>query len=145
MATVGTRGKWAEGQVKKWMQTRSDAQAVFWYYRYPDARAGSAQAVPADFGAMLKGRPYLVEVKELHDSTSLPYKNFSDDKIARMAKFALAGGESWVLVCLMPQKEWILLPVSFFQQKARKASWDLSQQPILSLNEAMTVLFGAKT
>lgn len=144
MATAGTRGKWAEGQVKAWMKKRSEAEAGFYYYRYPDARAGSMQAVPADFGTMHQGLGGLLEVKEVVHAFRLPAKNFSPDKVARMAKFDMAGGISWVLVCHMPMKLWRVAPIDFFILD-RPASWDLSRFPLHpSADAALLHIFGEK-
>lgn len=144
MATAGQRGKWSEAQVKAWTNRRSDAEAAFWAYRYPDARSGSAQTVPADFGMMHKGTGYLVEVKEVQHAFRLPAKNFSADKVARMAKFDMAGGYCYVLVCHMPEKLWRVVPISEFTGP-RVASWDLSRFPTAaSANEALLKIFGEK-
>lgn len=144
MATIGQRGKWAEAQVKKWCDARSAADQRFWIHRYADARAGFMQPAPADFGVMHDGTGHLLEVKELHDSTRLPYKNFSADKIARMAVFQMAGGKCNVLVCFMPEKEWALVPLYIFQTKNDKASWQFKDWPRTTLKEALTALFGSR-
>lgn len=145
MATAGTRGKWAEAQVRKWMQVRSDAEAAFWFYRYPDPRAGSLQAVPADFGAMQRGTPLLIEVKEVKITTltsrRLPQANFSTDKVARMRKFRMAGGQGWVVICHMPAKEWRLVPIDHFFE--RKPSWDVEGfKAYKKVDEVLEELFG---
>jgi hypothetical protein len=141
MATTGQRGKWAEGQVKAWTNRRSDAEAGFWAYRYPDLRAGSLQAVPADFGIVHLGVAMLLEVKEVQHAFRLPAKNFSADKRARMQKFAWAGGQGWVLVCHMPEKLWRLVPIEVFAGAV--PSWDLSaHMTFAKLDDAMLMLFG---
>lgn len=144
MASIGQRGKFAEGQVKKWGTERSAADQRFWFHRYADARGGFMQPAPADFGLMVDGTGHLLEVKELHDSTRLPYKNFSADKIARMAVFQMAGGKCNVLVCFMPEKEWALIPLYVFQTKIDKASWQLKDYPRTTMKEALASVFGAK-
>lgn len=142
MAAVGQRGKWGEGQVKTWCTRRSDAEAGFWFYRYPDPRAGSLQAVPADFGVVFHKTAMLLEVKEVQHSCRLPAKNFSADKVARMAKFEMAGGECWVIVCHMPEKVWRLVPISEFVA-SRPASWDLSKyMTFQKLDDLMFTIFG---
>lgn len=144
MATVGQRGKWAEGQVKKWCSARSDAEATFDFYRYPDARAGSFQVVPADFEAVQQGTPFLFEVKEVQSTSAsrrLPQKNFSADKVARMRKRQIAGAECWVIICHMPEKEWRRVPLSVFVVRA--PSWDISMYPAyLTVGAVMEQLFG---
>jgi penicillin-binding protein-related factor A (putative recombinase) len=141
MATAGTRGKWSEKEVKKWMDKRSDAEAAYWAYRYPDARAGSFQVTPADFGVLHNGHASLVEVKEVAHAFRLPAKNFSDDKRARMKKFAMAGGEGWVIVCHMPEKVWRVAPIEFFVSGV--PSWDLSALPTFpKVKDVMEYIFG---
>jgi len=144
MASIGQRGKWAEGQVRKWCAARSDASATFDFYRYPDPRAGSLQPVPADFEAVQHGVPYLYEVKEVQTtspSRRLPQKNFSADKVARMYKRLLAGADCWVIICHMPEREWRLVPLSVFLVRA--PSWDISMYPAYStVGAVMEQLFG---
>jgi hypothetical protein len=142
MATVGQRGKFAEGKVKAWMTKRSDAEAAFWMYRYPDPRAGSLQAVPADFGALRLGVPYLVEVKEVDHDFRLPAKNFSADKVARMNKFRIAGGECWVVIYHRTTKLWRLAPILAFAE--RLPSWDLTAYDTFPTHAALLDrLFGS--
>lgn len=147
MATSSNRGKFAESEVKKWMTKRSDADAGFWFYRYPDPHAGSLQSVPADFGVLLKGAPHLVEVKEVKitaaTSRRLPQANFSADKVARIRKFCMAGGEGWVVVCHMPAQEWRVVPIYVFFE--RQASWDISAHKVYaSVALALKSIFGEK-
>lgn len=142
MASVGQRGKWAEKQVKTWCTARNLADAGFDWYRYPDARAGSFQATPADFEAVQRGIPYLYEVKEVEHAYRLPEKNFSSDKRGRMQKRAWAGAECWVVICHMPEKVWRLVPLAVFLGP-RVPSWDLSSYPTYeSVDGPMTTIFG---
>lgn len=144
MTGIGQRGKLAEGKVRAWMKGRSDADASFWFYRYPDARAGSLQTVPADFGALHLRVPYLIEVKEVDHDFRLPQKNFSADKVARMHSYALAGGECWVIVYHRTTKAWRLVPLDAFLTRA--PSWDLTKYPVRSVVGAVMIeLFGANT
>jgi len=148
MSAVGQRGKWAEGQVKKWMDARSKADARFAFNRYPDARAGSLQTAPSDFEASNHGVHFKVEVKEVtipaeRKSRIVPEKNFSADKVARMVKWQLAGDQCWVIVCHRPMDEWRLVPLEVFATYPRPASWDVWDfTAYTSLSELMNRLFG---
>lgn len=143
MATVGQRGKWAEGQVKKWCVARSEASSRFDFYRYPDARAGSFQVTPADFEAVQNWASYLFEVKEVEHAYRLPEKNFSADKRARMYKRQLAGADCQVIVCHMPEKVWRLVPLDVFLGP-RVPSWDLSAYPTFDkVHGVMSAMFGS--
>jgi hypothetical protein len=133
MATLGTRGKWAEKQVRDWMSRRSETDAGFAFLRYPDARAGSAQPAPSDFEAGHRGTNFKIEVKEVKITTvssrRLPAANFAADKVGRMRKWRLAGSQCWVIVCHLTEgrggvREWRLVPADYFFERA--ASWDLS-------------------
>ncbi len=128
MATTGTRGKWAEGEVRKYLVAAERGDTAF--YRPPDARAGSLQAVMADFMTLRKGLLTLIEVKEVEHASRLPYKNFSADKVARMRVWQLAGAEAWVIVCHRVGKvrTWRLLPLDVFIQRdadTPNGSWQL--------------------
>lgn len=143
MSAVGQRGKYAEGKVRLWMKTRSDADASFDFYRFPDARAGSFQVVPADFEAVHRGVPFLIEVKEVEHDFRLPQKNFSEDKVARMRKRQMAGAECWVIVYHRTTKRWRVVPLVAFIE--RKPSWDLTlSSSYLKVADVMEFLFGAK-
>lgn len=151
MASIGQRGKWAEGKLRDWMKKRSDADARFAFMRYPDARAGSLQTAPADFEASHCGTHFKLEVKEVKITTvssrRLPATNFSADKVARMMKWRMAGDEAWVIVVHMgatpKQHEWRLIPVDYF--KPGEPSWDVSVFKVhASLNDLMLELFPEK-
>lgn len=143
MATIGQRGKYAEGKVRAWMKSRSEYQASFDFYRFPDARAGSAQVVPADFEAFCNGANFLIEVKEVEHDFRLPAKNFSADKVARMAKRQLAGAECYILVYHRTTKLWRLVPLPIFM--ARAPSWDLSGFPEhAKVDTVMLAIFGER-
>jgi hypothetical protein len=149
MATLGTRGKWAEKQVRDWMARRSEADANFAFLRYPDARAGSAQPAPSDFEAMHDTCNFKIEVKEVKITTAtsrrLPAANYAADKVARMRKWQLAGAACWVVVCHLVEgrggvKEWRLVPVSHFYDRA--PSWDLLGYPAFpKVEDVMSQLF----
>ena len=151
MATSSAnRGKYAEGKFKDYCNARSEAEAAFAWYRFPDAHAGSLAAVPADFEVLYSGRHLLVEVKEVGHVRLLPHKNFSADKVARCRKFQLAGSTCWVLVLFTPlnvtgrgwrdAKAWRLAPIDWFLTKTG-GSWDLSGYPLMTFSESLTLAF----
>lgn len=148
--STGNRGKWAEGKFKDYASARSDTEAGFAEHRFPDARAGSMQAAPADFMCVLHARHYLVEVKEVNHIRLLPHKNFAPDKVARCRKWALAGSIVRVLVNFEPlgvrgrgwreDLAWRVVPLEFFLVR-QGGSWDLSEFPLMTFDAAMTVIF----
>lgn len=150
MSGPGDRGKYAEGKFKDYCNDRSNAEAGFAHYRYPDARAGSATAVPADFEVLYNGRHFTVEVKEVEHEFRLPHKNFESGKVARCRKFQLAGSCCWVLVYFEPlgkpgrgwqdAKAWRLVPVDRFLEK-EGGSWNLEPYPLRTLSESLTLAF----
>lgn len=148
--STGNRGKWAEGKFKDYASARSEAEAGFAEHRFPDARAGSMQAAPADFMCMLRGRHYIVEVKEVNHVRLLPHTNFSPDKVARARKWALAGSSVRVLVNFEPlgvrgrgwreALAWRVVPLTLFLVR-QGGSWDLSTFPLMTFDAAMAAIF----
>lgn len=144
MATIGQRGKYAEGKIHAWMKKRAEDQAAFDFYRFPDARSGSLKTVPADYEAFCRGANYLIEVKEVDHDFRLPEKNFSADKVARMAKRQLAGAECYVVIYHRTTKLWRLVPLPIFMH-GRPPSWNLEHFPThAKVDTAMLAIFGEK-
>ena len=123
MATIGSRGKWAEGRVKAFLKGRESAS--FTHHRFPDARAGSMVTSPCDFMYMNSGVLTLLEVKEVQHTFRLPHKNFSPDQVARMRSWQAAGARAYVLIYFSVSSKWRLVPVDFFVNRVG-GSWDLS-------------------
>jgi len=159
----GTQGKWAEGEVKKYLQRLGDRWACFDWDRIPDARASKGRnstEADADFQAFMAvgaehcygadnrpaSRNFLLEVKEVIDIPNrLPYKNFDTGAVSRMVKRQLAGCEGWVLVCHRPEDVWRAVPLAIFRERNARTpsgSWLLTDYPTTTLAEAMTTIFG---
>jgi hypothetical protein len=152
MSGPANRGKWAEGEVRKHLKVLEAAHASFTFNRNLDAHAagGRFQAVPGDFQAFClykekqigpnawvndpHSRNFIIEVKEVTNSTRLPYKNYSEDKVARVRKREMAGTECLVLVCFLPEKVWKAVPQAFFYDRdptKPSGSWDLHRLPLI--------------
>lgn len=142
--SIGTRGKWAEGKFRAWAKLQSEAKLDFAFLRYPDARAGSRVVAPSDFEVLYAGQHYNIEIKEVDHSFRLPHKNFSEDKIARMRKWELAGGASWVVIYFAPAKIWRVETVGWFMHKVG-GSWDMSGITGTDFNQAMKEIFHVHT
>lgn len=136
------RGKDAEHQVRvvlDQLALRVDTAI----YRLPDARSGSKAPTLADFQLIHKGTFFLLEVKQTNAKSTLPYKNFDKDKVARMRRWQMAGAVSQVLIYHKKLDKWRLLPVSFFfKREEGKTSWDVSDAPLVDL---LDILSPAKT
>lgn len=139
--SVGTRGKYAEGQVKKKLASLESAAQTS--YRVPDARSGSFAVALADFLIMRNGKMTLLEVKEVNHEFRLNYQNFDASQIARMRMWKAAGAQGHVLVYHTPSKLWRAADISWFYlnytktNEAGKAvgSWDLRSVSTISLDD----------
>lgn len=138
MATIANRGKWAEARVKKFLKVQEE-RADAAHYRFPDARSGSLMRVPCDFMFLKAGKLTLVEVKEVNHDFRLPHTNFSEDKVARMRLWQLAGASACVLVYHRTSEVWRILDASFFYQRTG-GSWDLSSASTDSENAVFTAM-----
>lgn len=144
MNIIGTRGKWAEGKVKEYLNAAS-CKVDISSYRFPDARAGSFVTVPSDFMVVARGIPTFIEVKEVKHASRLPQKNFDAGKVARLHKWKMAGATAAVIVYHEPlgrsgaawreAHAWRVLAIERFL--IREPSWDLSDSPLLIFSEAM--------
>lgn len=137
----GTRGKYAEGQVKKKLASLESANQA--YARWPDARAGSFAVALADFLIMRNGKITLLEVKEVENEFRLPYKNLDTSQIGRMRMWKAAGAQGHVLVYHTSTKLWRAADVSWFflnYTKTNEAgkpvgSWDLRSISTIALDD----------
>lgn len=143
MVAAANRGKYAEGEVKKFLKKMEAANCT--HHRFPDAHAGSFVTAPADFMFIQAGKFRLLEVKEVNHETRLAYGNFSPEQVNRMRMWNLAGADTWVLVYHVPHKAWRLIPADWFRNRPLKTatdkpigSWVLSEFPLLTLTEAFT-------
>ena len=141
MSTVGTRGKYAETQVKKKLASLESARQSS--YRVPDARSGSFAVALADFLIMRDGRMTLLEVKEVAHDFRLSHTNLGLDQIARMRMWASAGAQADVLVYHSTTKLWRTAEIHWFHENYRKVdgdgkkvgSWDLRSLEHVTLDE----------
>lgn len=143
MVTTANRGKYAEGEVKKFLKKLEAANCA--HHRFPDAHSGSMVTAPADFMFMQAGIFRLLEVKEVQHDFRLPYDNFSPDQVARMRMWQAAGAHAWVLVYHKNLKAWRLIPAEWFLNRPKLSasgkpvgSWVLDEFPLMTLAEAFT-------
>ena len=127
MSERGSRGKHAEKEVEKTLESYNRNHLDFAYHRLPDARSARnfLKAQPADFMYWCSGIGGFIEVKETKHSSRL-----SRDKISQMPvlkKFALAGARSTVIIFHSTTQKWRIAPLSFFVDEV--PSWDLSPLP----------------
>lgn len=123
MSSAANRGKWAEGEVKKYLK-KLEATACT-SYRCPDARSGSLVTAPADFLICRNGVLTLLEVKEVEHETRLPHKNFALDQVARMRMWKASGARALVAVCFQPSRTWRILDIEYFTNRDDGASWNM--------------------
>lgn len=141
MSTVGTRGKYAETQVKKKLASLESARQA--HARWPDARAGSFAVALADFLIMRDGRMTLLEVKEVAHDFRLNHGNLDLSQIGRMRAWASAGAQADVLVYHSTTKLWRTAEIHWFHENYRRVnetgkavgSWDLREFPTMTLDE----------
>ena len=141
MSTVGTRGKYAEAQVKKKLAGLESVRQAS--YRVPDARAGSFAVALADFLIMRDGRMTLLEVKEVAHDFRLNHTNLDLSQIGRMRMWKAAGAQAHVLVYHSTSKLWRVSDVLWFHAHYRKVddngkvvgSWDLRNTAHITLDD----------
>jgi penicillin-binding protein-related factor A (putative recombinase) len=136
--SAGTRGKFAEGAVAKWLKKFETAASVA-TYRPPDRRAGSFAVAPCDRFILIGGKLVALEVKEVDHDFRLPTKNFGLDQRGRMRVWQLAGAQAWVLIHFTPIKQWRLVYLDYFGTQDT-GSWDLSHFNLLTLDDAMKTI-----
>lgn len=136
------RGKYAEGHVRRRLVERAK-MADFQFMRLPDAHAGSFQPTTADYLIVCRSVCHFLEVKEVAHAFRLPGKNFGQDQRARLNAFREAGAMSWVLVCFRPKDAgmlWRMCPSTYFGMDT-PPSWDMRDLPIMSLDDALAIIF----
>lgn len=143
MVAAANRGKYAEGEVKKFLKKMEAANCA--HHRFPDAHSGSMVTAPADFMFMQAGIFRLLEVKEIQHDFRMPYDNFSPDQVARMRMWQAAGAHAWVLVYHKNLKAWRLISAEWFLNRPKLSasgkpvgSWVLDEFPLMTLTEAFT-------
>ena len=128
-ASIGQRGKYAEGKVRDLLQQLSDAHAEFDFARIYDARSshGSIPAQPGDFSFCRPDAHGLIEAKEIEHNYRLPRDKLS--QIPGLQKRELAGGRIVVLVLHTEIERWRSVPFKWLLERRALPSWDLSEFP----------------
>lgn len=150
MATAaGNRGKYAEGKTRDYLKLLETQLAGFTFNRVQDAHSAGGRFTPqaGDFQAFHlqadRSRNFIIEVKEVAHDFRLPHKNYSEDKVARVQKRAMAGTECLVLVCHTTTKLWRAVPFDVFRTRTG-GSWDLRTEPVVDYKAALANFFGIK-
>jgi hypothetical protein len=126
---AGTRGKYAEDQVRNALKALSALRADFDYERNYDARTsmGRIPARAGDFTIFDAGSHGIIEVKQVDHDYRLPKKNFDPKKFGKIRMRQLAGGKVSVLVYFTPSKLWRVVPFEYFYARKDQPSWDLRE------------------
>jgi hypothetical protein len=165
-------GKYAEGEVKKYLKLLESSHMGFTANKNPDAYTAGGRFVPVagDFQAFHKlklsghvelpaalkavipydgvnyhfSRNFIIEVKGVKHDFRLPAKNYSSDKIARVEKRVRAGTEAVVLICHWPKtdKEAWRLVPHEVFLDQSQPSWDLRPYPIVDWKRALSDFLG---
>lgn len=142
MTNFSNRGKYAEGQIKKVLAKYAE-RADFAYQKFADTYAGFRSAAICDFMILSQGQLTMLEVKEVNHEFRLPKGNISEDQIARIKVWQLAGANAYVAIYFKPLKSWRLVPITFFNAlPAGVGSWVLTEYPLMKLNELVPNLIG---
>lgn len=136
MNSPANRGKWAEGEVKTLLaKLASSSSRVDWQRNYDAHSAGGKfPSQTGDFSFFSPNCHGVIEVKEVHHPTRLPYKNFENTGKLRVRE--LAGGKIVILVAHLPEKLWRIVPFEFIKIKdpaKPSGSWVLTDFPPCSL------------
>lgn len=138
-------GKWAEAQVRQYLDDRSARELTFAFHRYPDAKSarGAMTAQPSDFLVSkrimgIEGRTLKVggvtipfykkavhlEVKETGKTTRLPKKKVR--QFGMLRKYHWAGIEPLVVVYMTEAKRWVYLTAQELFSDDDSASFQLA-------------------
>lgn len=146
---LGERGKGAEDEVQKYLNSLNSKYANFEFERIYDARSagGKFPARPGDFAFCRRHSTQLpnpvvntwhglIEVKELKHDYRLPKGRL--DSLPKLVKREMAGGVIVVLIKHTEQGVWRCPPFEFFRDNQGVASWDLRGLRVYdSLEEAL--------
>lgn len=152
-ASIGNRGKWAEKQVRDFLEALNNDRLDFAYHRLPDPRAarGVLAAQPSDFMAQVgdsvagKATFYFIEVKETEHDYRLPYTKIRQYAILR--KWMLAGAMPFVITFHSIIEKWRVMFLDELVERreaatGNTASWDLRDFNTYStLDEALAARF----
>lgn len=155
-STASNRGKFAEGEVRKFLKLLESEALGFTFNRVQDAHAagGRFAAQAGDFQAFRKFKTagasdlsanWIIEVKQTEMKDRLPYKNYSEDKVARVVKRQLAGSIPVVLICHGNDAKalWRIVPLLVFQSRnpeTPSGSWLLKDYPTMPKAQALGIL-----
>lgn len=131
-AKQGQRGKSAEAQVEAALQALKSNFNWFDFDRLPDTRS-AGRIMPArvsDFTMFAGGQSFSLEIKELTKGTRLGKADFP--QLPRMARRAMAGVHSLLLVHLRELQLWVMIATVAMDANAK--SWD-----ILALGKDQTI------
>lgn len=132
-------GKWAEREVRVWLEARTESDLTFKFHRYPDARAarGALPPQPADYivawrsrlpPGVIGNRPkhvYHLEVKETAQLKRLPRAKVR--QYGMLFAFHLAGVEAYLPIFRSAYGDWVLLgPDQLFAEEDCPPSFDLT-------------------
>lgn len=125
--SVGQRGKTAEKEVKKCLDTLN-GMSRFAYWRLADARAagGRLAAQPGDFGYFSNGTGGILEVK----STEHDYRITKDavSQLPTLNKLTIAGARCFVIILHKGLDKWRIVDTVTLNIGA--PSWDLRKEPL---------------
>ncbi len=167
MNAPANRGKYAEGEIKKYLKLLNDSHMNFTYNRNPDAHAAGGRFVPVagDFQAFHQvgtawvrdvdhedqsytdrpvplARNFIIEVKEVAHDFRLPHANYSADKVARVEKRCKAGTEAIVMIYHTKLKTWRAVPQAVFNDRSTGGSWDLRAHEPVDFKRALSEFLG---
>jgi hypothetical protein len=101
------KGKYAESEAFRWLETRSANDSEFAWHRYPDARSarGALAAQPADSQVLVQGRHTMLEIKETAQVYRLPRTKIT--QYGALKRFWWAGSAVVVLVYRSVHMDWV--------------------------------------
>lgn len=128
-ASIGQRGKFAEGKVRDFLRALSEAYAEFDFARIYDARSsgGKIPSQPGDFSFFRPDNHGLIEAKEIEHDFRLPKDKLP--QIPGLRKRQLAGGQIVILILHTEIEQWRSVPFKWILDRREQASWDLSGFP----------------
>ena len=138
------RGKSAEKSFRAECETHAK-RSNFDFERLHDARSsqGHMSAVQTgDFAIYYKGRPVMVEVKEVDHSYRLPAQNFPREQRNRMLKRKAAGCMCVVAIHFTEIKKWRFVDIEVLANIDR-GSWDFRGFSTCTVGEGMQAIINA--
>ena len=103
------KGKYAEKEVQKALDTLTSARCDFKYMRFPDARAarGLLAAMPSDYLAVFRGVTTFLEVKSTEQEKRLPKAKVS--QYGYLKAFHIAGAQVLVVIHQPLLSRWVAM------------------------------------